>query len=692
MNDRQKLRHMKAWSALNDVWYLKIDIDVPEAMANEAKAVYDLGYYVEHRLTEGWSSAPVHTWGHSLPIPWENTQGPVETNVKWGWTEVAEHAPETVRWLKDFPHKQLNRCRFMCLEPGATIPGHHDSTHKNIFEAINLGLTQPDGCEFRRLDKEDILPFEPLSAFWFDNSVYHTVVNNSMERRLHFIIHGHDLFLDLAEKSFKKQFGNNILNEIYSTSLEVDLDRKPALDAYIDKIEAERKRIKDRKNRVINYLKSRERRKKRETNSAWQWKDWYHFKSDIESNHAMSRPIKGNTDAKVALVLMNPKKTRIRWNERLESETNMTFYHLWAISESGYNKNFRIYLIDENNLQDELKKMNEDYAFICESGMVLNVDYWREHLINEDVDFLKCHIMAHKEHEAWNHHMNMWLNLKEWKRANYFDLSKPYWYGNRSIENHHSDYTPYWLQIPVNTETTIHNFTTEERDNKAWSYHKVPDKNYEKIVWSNIAMNDETVKRIKTGGRFFYFNNEATPDYWKNIKDIDIALFPTSGLNAEEFAYMSQFKGKIIYYDVSENHLELKKLIHEMNPGKEGYKIIQNWYNRHGVSGPFELENFPLNTNKAIDWVNNNCEKEYRIMDLVTTDYDDLAAELKGKKVLFHYSNIWTYDLVHIQHTLKYLDYRYKELRSKLYDSTKKVHFSGESPWGFTSSDENLRS
>ena len=71
-----------------------------------------------------------------------------EENVKWGWTEIAEIAPETKRWLEDFPHKSYRRLRFMLLEPEGRIEKHNDASNqriregriRNIAGAINLAF------------------------------------------------------------------------------------------------------------------------------------------------------------------------------------------------------------------------------------------------------------------------------------------------------------------------------------------------------------------------------------------------------------------------------------------------------------------------------------------------------------------------------------------------------------------------
>ena len=41
------------WCRAFDIWYLKIDIKIPEICIKEAQAVYDEGFFVEHRGGDG---------------------------------------------------------------------------------------------------------------------------------------------------------------------------------------------------------------------------------------------------------------------------------------------------------------------------------------------------------------------------------------------------------------------------------------------------------------------------------------------------------------------------------------------------------------------------------------------------------------------------------------------------------------
>jgi len=223
------------WCRHNDVWYLKMDIDIPKVCMKEAQAVYEHGFFVDHRYGDGdgWCSAAMHSFVHKdandTSMGWHHTKNPTghgmtEDTVKWGWTEVADIAPETKRWLEDFPHSDYRRLRFMLLKPQGRIEAHNDSNEerdrtgrtRNIAGAINLALYQPEDCYLRRVDTKEELPFENCTGFWFDNGVEHEAYNNSTENRFHFIMHGgfNRERKELMKRSLIKQFGKDVLKEL----------------------------------------------------------------------------------------------------------------------------------------------------------------------------------------------------------------------------------------------------------------------------------------------------------------------------------------------------------------------------------------------------------------------------------------------------------------------------------------------
>ena len=223
------------WCRNNDVWYLQLPLEIPEECIKEAQTVFEEEFFVEHRYGDGdgWCSASIHSFVHknarSTRGGWRHTKNPdghgyKEDNVKWGWTEVADYAPETKRWLEDFPHNHYRRLRFMLLKPEGRIEQHHDSNaprdargdRRNISSAINLAFYQPENCYLRRCDTKEELPFKNCTGFWFDNGVEHEAYNASTENRYHFIVHGgnNKERKGLMKKALVERFGRDVLKEI----------------------------------------------------------------------------------------------------------------------------------------------------------------------------------------------------------------------------------------------------------------------------------------------------------------------------------------------------------------------------------------------------------------------------------------------------------------------------------------------
>ena len=223
------------WCRKHDVWYLPLPLEIPKECIAEAQAVFDEGFFVDHRYGDGdgWCSAAIHSFVHedasNTNLGWHHTKNPAghgltEENVKWGWTEIAEVAPETKRWLEEFPNKGYRRCRFMLLRPEGRIEAHNDSNaprdargaRRNISSAINLAFYQPENCYLRRSDTKEELPFKNCTGFWFDNGVEHEAYNASNENRFHFIVHGgsNNARKQLMLDAVVQQFGKDVLKEI----------------------------------------------------------------------------------------------------------------------------------------------------------------------------------------------------------------------------------------------------------------------------------------------------------------------------------------------------------------------------------------------------------------------------------------------------------------------------------------------
>lgn len=244
---------IKNYCAKHDIFYLKLDIDVPfKEMINEANALREQGYFVHHKPTRGnnWYTSTLFglewdTIGYWVQLKdgdarmrdyvhEDDIQGIInelkvndnEKNEHLKWTKAADLCPITTNWLKNvLPNNgKYVRCRFMLLESKGYIVKHSDYGYidkqsnkpitRNIFASLNIALSQPEDCYLRRSDTLEDVPFTDGSAFLFDNSVLHEAANFSKHPRLHFIVQGGDFCIERAKlyiRSFKKQHPNAIL-------------------------------------------------------------------------------------------------------------------------------------------------------------------------------------------------------------------------------------------------------------------------------------------------------------------------------------------------------------------------------------------------------------------------------------------------------------------------------------------------
>lgn len=229
----------------NEIFFLKLDIDIPDGMLKEAKQLWEEGYYAPRSFDLGyrWYSSAVY--GESWHVPeyskkassklnnidayYDDVENFIKAlqeetnnkNVDIDWTEIAELCPVTTEWLKNaLPHDgNYVRCRFMLLDKGGYINPHTDNMSKrsaphNIFASLNIALNHPEGFYLKRTDTNEEVPFVAGSAFLFDNNVQHEAANLSDIPRFHFLINGGECCigrLNLYIRSFAKQYPNAII-------------------------------------------------------------------------------------------------------------------------------------------------------------------------------------------------------------------------------------------------------------------------------------------------------------------------------------------------------------------------------------------------------------------------------------------------------------------------------------------------
>lgn len=163
---------------------------------SEALKVYSQA--VNHRdsyLSKGWKSICSHGLSPEKTQSYQTYGYPTQDEAPYRWTELAQLAPHTTRYLKEnVPLIKWYRVRWMFLEPWGYILPHKDydpktAQHPPGFNAINVAITHPTGCHFV-VENEGEIPFVPGKAFYFNGSKRHALINHSCDLRIHMIIHG----------------------------------------------------------------------------------------------------------------------------------------------------------------------------------------------------------------------------------------------------------------------------------------------------------------------------------------------------------------------------------------------------------------------------------------------------------------------------------------------------------------------
>ena len=85
----------------------------------------------------------------------------------------------------------------------------------------------------------------------------------------------------------------------------------------------------------------------------------------------------------------------------------------------------------------------------------------------ESGEYIKGHIIAKKRQSAYLHHQHMNVNVDMWKTLGCPPLDEKWLKYERSDNNFHDDYTPFWL-TPRDRPKII-NFTIDERRRKSFS-------------------------------------------------------------------------------------------------------------------------------------------------------------------------------------------------------------------------------
>jgi len=327
------------------------------------------------------------------------------------------------------------------------------------------------------------------------------------------------------------------------------------------------------------------------------------------------------------------------------------------------------------------------------------------HKFSESSKFCKAHIMARPNQSAWLHPQHIELNIDKWKELGCPDLSKKNMWTEyvRAEQNYHDDYTPFWLKpkgVP-----RIHNFNIEERRNKAFSYGHMKERRFlQNETWDKLRLGkfdevdheDNYFSRFMTRMKPTYYltNNEtltiveglpgvASPAILK--KKFNIIMCPTGGYTGEIISNNINFDGEVIFYDYTQENIDIKQTIVEMNMSKSELQYYITNLQKLGP-GPVNVNFSDGDYMDNIDYFSElqlkmleNYDIYYWVMNLIEPDYDKLLKKVKGKIVYFNASNIFSYHISHAMYTLDELIVSYNRLHEILSNS-ESYYFRGTIP------------
>lgn len=166
----------------------------PDVFLSEAEIARDL--FVSHPMGEskGWKGLCLHGLSAAQTLPHQR-YGYGSSEAPYRWTEASERCPRTTSWLKSLLEQnfftEFYRVRYMWLQPSGYVHFHCDrSGSESFLGPLNLALNMPKECHWL-FRKWGPVPFRAGSAFMVDVSHEHGVWNNSVEDRIHLIVHGH---------------------------------------------------------------------------------------------------------------------------------------------------------------------------------------------------------------------------------------------------------------------------------------------------------------------------------------------------------------------------------------------------------------------------------------------------------------------------------------------------------------------
>jgi len=383
----------------------------------------------------------------------------------------------------------------------------------------------------------------------------------------------------------------------------------------------------------------------------------------------------------------------LEWDFGIEKQTQTTTLMVSG-GATGAGTGHFVDFCYRSQVNGYLRDCSHTHAMIVSVGMVFDmvktVAGKPVTLISDFIDFVnserycKAHIMAKKDKPAYLHHQHINLNVDMWKTIGCPPLDERWTEYERSDENYHDDYTPYWIK-PEGRPRII-NFSHAERTRKAFSYYRDYDevwKDFEKVDHNDFYFS-RFMTRIQKS--FYIFNNES----FKKVPDenFDIIFSPTAGYSAELLVDKLNFNGEVIMYDYTQDNIDVKETIVDMNMSLDELYTFKNVTKINLVDNsgnkPASERASSMGSHEELrilqEKMRDEQELEYWLMDIINPDYNKISEKVKGKNVFFDTSNIFSYHMSHAYYTLEELVNSYNKLHNTLIESANICWVQGTRP------------
>ena len=405
-------------------------------------------------------------------------------------------------------------------------------------------------------------------------------------------------------------------------------------------------------------------------------------------------------------VVVYPDK--LEWDFHIEKQTQTTCL-MTSGGVTGAGTGHKQVLCRRSEVNKVLKDSSETHAMIVTVGVVFDMTTNRTPIqrfwsFAESGEYCKAHIIAKPDYAAYLHHQHIELNVDMWKTYGCPDIYERWDDFTRSSANYHDDYTPPWI-VPEGLPV-IHNFTESDRVFKAFAYHMDNRETLQKENWEIIHANKEGWRNHVTVDDPYFrvlMTRMHVKFYAENTENLgripegkfDLIFTPTAGYSGEVLADKLDFKGEIVFYDYCSENIEIKQNIVNMNMDFEDlqtyakvsehnivfssnlpkhYEVSDELKQRVRTFGSFE------ECRELQQKMSDNYDVDYMLIDMIQPDYEKIIEKVKGKKVFFNLSNIFSYHVSHVCYTLDELIDSLERLTNVLSENSEHYYIKGKRP------------